>query len=192
MILASGNRHKLDEFRELLPGVALESLPDGIALPPETGGTFAENALIKARSVHWATGRQVIADDSGLEVEALDGRPGIRSARYAGERASDEENLALVLDECARVGGSDRARFVCVIALIHADGEERLFEGSCPGRLVGHPRGAGGFGYDPAFVPDATGPEDPRTMAELEPAEKNRISHRGEAARALLAARSNS
>lgn len=187
MILASGNWHKLREFRELLPGVALEPLPDGIELPEETGTTFAGNALIKARAVHGATGRAALADDSGIEVDALDGKPGIRSARYAGEGATDRENLELVLRRVAAAGGDRRARYVCVIALISASGEETLFEGFCPGTLIDAPRGAGGFGYDPAFVPDATGTGDPRTMAELEPEEKNAISHRGEAARRLLA-----
>lgn len=185
MILASGNRHKLREFRELLPGVALEPPPAGFARPEETGSSFAENALIKARALHLATGEAAIADDSGIEVEALEGRPGVRSARFAGEQATDGENLALVLRQVADASGSDRARFVCVIALVDAKGEAHTFEGVCRGRLVAVPRGAGGFGYDPAFVPDATGPQDSRTMAELDPAEKNRISHRGEAARKL-------
>lgn len=186
MILASGNRHKLREFRELLPGIDLEPLPDGLELPEETGETFAENALLKARAAHRTTGKAVVADDSGIEVEALGGRPGVRSARFAGENATDEENLALVLREVAAAKGGDLARYVCVIALVEESGEERLFEGRCTGRLIDSPRGAGGFGYDPAFVPDETGPDDGRTMAELEPAEKNRISHRGRAARALL------
>lgn len=185
MILASGNRHKLREFRELLPGVELEPLPDGIELPEETGTTFAANALIKARAVHRATGRAVLADDSGIEVAALGGEPGIRSARYAGESATDGENLGLVLEQLA-AGDDRRARYVCVIARISEAGEETLFEGFCAGTLTAAPRGDGGFGYDPAFVPDATGSGDERTMAELGPAEKNSISHRAEAARRLL------
>lgn len=185
MILATGNAHKIREFRKLLPGVMIEPMPDGLALPPETGDTYAANALIKARAVHRQTGGGVIADDSGIEAKALGGRPGIRSARYAGEDATDAENLALLLRETA--GLDDRARYVCVIALVDPAGNERLFEGVCPGRLIREPRGEGGFGYDPAFIPDATGPDDGRTMAELAPDEKNRISHRGEAARALLA-----
>lgn len=188
MILASGNQHKLREFRELLPGVALEPLPAGMELPEETGTTFAENALIKARAVHRATGRAAIADDSGIEVESLGGAPGIRSARYAGDEASDEENLDLVLRRVAAAGADRRARYVCVIAKVSTSGEETVFEGFCRGTLIPAPRGTGGFGYDPAFVPDATGADDDRTMAELDPAEKNAISHRGEAARRLLAA----
>ncbi len=185
MILASGNAHKVRELGEILPGIELEPLPAGVEMPPETGETFAENALIKARAVRDATGAVVVADDSGIEVDALDGRPGVRSARYAGESASDGENLSRVLEEMERAGGDGRARYVCVIALIDVDGEEHLFEGRCEGRLTPRLRGTGGFGYDPAFVPDATGPDDSRTAAELSPEEKNAISHRGEAARAL-------
>lgn len=186
MILATGNVHKVREFGELLPGVAVEPMPDGLVLPQETGDTYAANALTKARAVHRQTGGIVIADDSGIEAEALGGRPGVRSARYAGEDATDGENLALLLRETD--GKTGRARYVCVIALIEESGRERLFEGVCSGTLVREPSGEGGFGYDPAFVPDATGPDDGRTMAELAPAEKNRISHRGKAARTLLAA----
>lgn len=185
MILASGNAHKVRELGEILPGIPLEPLPAGIEMPPETGETFAENALIKARAVRAATGAVVIADDSGIEVDALDGRPGVRSARYAGEDATDGENLARMLADLERAGGDGRARYVCVIALIDEDGREHLFEGTCEGRIADEPRGDGGFGYDPAFVPDATGPDDDRTAAELTPEEKHAISHRGAAARAL-------
>lgn len=185
MILASRNPHKVREFGELLPGVGLRPLPDGVEPPPETGETFAENALIKARAAREATGMAVVADDSGIEVEALEGRPGVRSARYAGETATDEENLARVLRDLAGSGGSRSARYVCVLALVDEAGEEHLFEGECTGRLIPEPRGSGGFGYDPAFVPDDTGPGDDRTMAELSPDEKNGLSHRGRAARAL-------
>ena len=129
-------------------------------------------------------GITAIADDSGIEAAALGGAPGIYSARYAGPEASDEENLAKLLREAP--AGSELA-YVCVIALVDpADGSERVFEGRCTGRRAEHPRGSGGFGYDPAFVPD-DGPPG-RTMAELSPAEKDAISHRGRAARALLAA----
>jgi len=185
VILASGNAHKVRELGEILPGIPLEPLPAGIEMPPETGETFAENALIKARAVRAATGAVVIADDSGIEVDALDGRPGVRSARYAGEDATDGENLARMLADLERAGGDGRARYVCVIALIDEDGREHLFEGTCEGRITDEPRGDGGFGYDPAFVPDATGPDDDRTAAELTPEEKHAISHRGAAARAL-------
>ena len=184
LVLATRNAHKLRELREALPGIQIEPLPDQVSLPPEEGETFAENALGKARSARAATGRTAIADDSGIEAYGLGGRPGVRSARYAGEGASDEENLAKLLEEVGRQDDR-RVAYVCVIALVSADGEERLFEGRCEGTLADRPRGSGGFGYDPAFVPDDTGPDDERTMAELAPAEKHAISHRGRAARAL-------
>jgi XTP/dITP diphosphohydrolase len=186
LLLATRNEHKLRELREALPGLELDPLPEGIDLPPEEGETFTENALGKARAAHAATGRASIADDSGIEAYGLGGRPGVRSARYAGEGATDEENLAKLLEE---VGGQEdrRVAYVCVIALVDADGSESLFEGRCEGFLAREPRGSGGFGYDPAFLPDDTGPDDHRTMAELDPAEKHAISHRGRAARRLAA-----
>jgi XTP/dITP diphosphohydrolase len=185
-LLASRNQHKLRELRQALPGFELEALPEGIELPSEEGETFAANALAKARAAHGATGRAAIADDSGIEAAALGGRPGVHSARYAGEGATDEENLAKLLAELE--GAEDRrVAYVCVIALVAEDGEESLFEGRCDGVLTDEPRGSGGFGYDPAFVPDDTGPGDERTMAELTPGEKNAISHRGRAAAALAA-----
>lgn len=187
MILASRNDHKVRELGEMLPGVDLRPLPDDVPSPVEDGVTFTDNALIKARSAREATGESVVADDSGIEAEALDGRPGVRSARFAGEDATDGANLEKLLQEVAAAGGSRRARYVCVIALIDEAGEEHIFEATCEGELLKEPRGDGGFGYDPAFVPDGTGPEDHRTMAELSPDEKNAISHRGKAA-AMLAA----
>jgi XTP/dITP diphosphohydrolase len=184
LLVATRNEHKLHELRELLPGVELDPLAPEVELPPEEWETFSENALGKARAAHAATGRAAIADDSGIEAHGLDGRPGVRSARYAGEDATDEQNLAKLLDE---VGGQDDrgVSYVCVIALVDAGGNESIFEGRCEGTLATEPRGAGGFGYDPAFIPDDTGPGDERTMAELSPGEKNAISHRGRAARAL-------
>src|SRR5882757_8502139 len=186
LVLATRNDHKLRELREALPGVEIDPLPEEVELPPETGETFAENALGKARAAHDATGRTAIADDSGIEAYGLGGRPGVRSARYAGEDASDQENLAKLLSE---VGAQDdrRVAYVCAIALVGEDGTELVFEGRCEGTLTSEPRGTGGFGYDPAFVPDDTGPNDGRTMAELTPAEKHAISHRGRAARKLAA-----
>lgn len=186
LLLATRNEHKLRELHEALPGVELDPLPAEVELPPEDGETFAANALIKARAAHAATGRASVADDSGIEAYGLGGRPGVRSARYAGEDASDDENLAKLLEE---VGQQEdrRVAYVCVIALVTEDGEENTFEGRCEGTLAREPRGSGGFGYDPAFVPDDTGPEDGRTMAELAPAEKHAISHRGRAARKLAA-----
>lgn len=185
MIFATRNRHKLREMRELLPGVELEELPDGVGLPPEEGDSFAEIALAKARAVRAVTGGAVLADDSGIEATGLGGRPGIYSARYAGEEATDRENLDKLLREVAAAGDERRAAYVCALALIALDGAEHVFEARWEGRLIEEARGAGGFGYDPAFVPDDTGPDDPRTASELSPAEKNEISHRGRAARML-------
>jgi XTP/dITP diphosphohydrolase len=186
LIFATGNRHKLREMRELLPGVELEPLPEGVELPPEDGESFAAIALDKARAAHAATGAVTIADDSGIGAVGLGGRPGIHSARYGGEGATDEENLAKLLREVAAAGDERGAYYVCALALIEADGAEHVFEARCEGRLIEEPRGEGGFGYDPAFVPDATGRDDTRTYSELSQAEKNEISHRGLAARQLL------
>ncbi|HEX4752927.1 MAG TPA: RdgB/HAM1 family non-canonical purine NTP pyrophosphatase [Solirubrobacterales bacterium] len=187
MILATSNLHKVGEMRELLPGLELEPLPGGYESPVEDGDSFEANALIKARAAHAALGGAVIADDSGVEAEDLGGAPGIYSARYAGEGAGDEDNLDKLLREVDAAGGERRAAYVCVLALIDADGSEHIFEANCTGRLLRERRGDGGFGYDPIFVPDATGPEDERTMSELSQAEKNEISHRGRAARLLAA-----
>jgi XTP/dITP diphosphohydrolase len=185
-LLATGNRHKLAEMAELLPDLDLQPLPPGIELPPETGDSFEANALIKARAAHAASGRPTIADDSGIEAADLGGAPGIYSARYAGEGADDETNLAKLLREVGAVeGGNRRAAYVCALALIDEGATEYVFEARCEGTLLRERRGEGGFGYDPAFVPDETGPRDDRTMAELSPAEKHAISHRGKAARML-------
>jgi XTP/dITP diphosphohydrolase len=183
-VLATRNQHKLRELDELLPALDLVALSDDVELPPEVGETFADNALAKARAAHEATGMAALADDSGIEARALGGAPGVRSARYAGARATDEENLALLMRELD--GAADRSvAYVCVLAYVEEDGAEHLFEGRCDGKLAHESRGSGGFGYDPAFVPDDTGPDDLRTMAELSPAEKHAISHRGRAAREL-------
>lgn len=185
MILATGNPHKVAEMSQLLPGAGLKPLPEGFEMPPETGDSFEANALIKARAVHEATGEATIADDSGIEAADLGGAPGIYSARYAGEGASDEENLAKLLREVEAAGGERRAAYVCALVLIDEGGGEHVFEARCEGTLLREGRGTGGFGYDPAFVPDETGPSDERTMAELTPEEKHAISHRGKAARML-------
>jgi XTP/dITP diphosphohydrolase len=187
LIFATGNRHKLRELSALLPGVELEPLPDGVTLPPEDGESFAEIALEKARVAHRATGEAVVADDSGIGATGLGGRPGIHSARYGGEGASDEENLAKLLVEVAAAGDDRRAFYTCALALVEEDGSEHVFEARWEGALIEEPRGSGGFGYDPAFVPDETGPDDDRTASELSEAEKNAISHRGRAARMLAA-----
>ena len=184
MILATRNEHKLREFREALPGLEIDPLPESVELPPEEGDTFAANALGKARAARDQTGEAAIADDSGIEAAALGGRPGVHSARYAGEDATDEQNLRKLLDELRDVDDK-RLAYVCALALVDADGNEEVFEGRCTGILVDPPRGSGGFGYDPSFLPDDTGPDDERTMAELGPEEKHAISHRGRAARAL-------
>ena len=181
LVLATRNGHKLRELGRMLDGVELEPLPDGVTLPPEDGATFAANALGKARAAAAALGRAAIADDSGIEADALGGAPGIFSARFAGPDASDADNLALLR---ARAPAGSGLRYVCVMAYAEPDGAERTFEGVCTGTLAAVARGSGGFGYDPAFLPDDTA--DGRTMAELSDAEKDSISHRGRAARALL------
>jgi XTP/dITP diphosphohydrolase len=180
-VLATRNEHKLRELSELLRGVRLDPLPDDVLLPPETGTTFADNALVKARVAAIATGMPAIADDSGIEAAALAGAPGVWSARYAGEDATDQENLAKLLRE---VPASDRrVSYVCALVYVEPGGREEVVHGRCDGALAAEPRGSGGFGYDPAFVPADL--DDGRTMAELDPAEKDAISHRGRAARAL-------
>jgi XTP/dITP diphosphohydrolase len=183
-VLASRNPHKLRELSQLLAPHELEPLPEHVELPPETGTTFASNALIKARAAAEATGRPALADDSGIAAAALGGAPGVFSARYAGEGATDEENLAKLLREVPP-GADQRVAYVCSLASVEPGGEEHVVEGRCEGELTHEPRGSGGFGYDPAFVPADVG--DGRTMAELSPEEKDAISHRGRAARALLA-----
>jgi XTP/dITP diphosphohydrolase len=185
LILATRNEHKLREMAELLPGVDLRALPAEVELLPETGESFEANALIKARAAHAATGEVTIADDSGIEAADLGGAPGIYSARYAGEGASDETNLEKLLREVDAADGERRAAYVCAIALIDEGGHEYVFEARCEGTLLREPRGSGGFGYDPAFVPDETGHNDHRTFSELSPEEKHAISHRGKATRML-------
>jgi XTP/dITP diphosphohydrolase len=184
MVVATRNQHKLEELGQILSGRTLVPLPEEVVLPPEDADTFEGNALGKARAAHEATGMAAIADDSGIAAAALGGRPGVRSARYAGEDATDEENLSLLLEEVGR--HADRSvAYVCAIAFVDADGNEIVREARCEGTLAEHPRGSGGFGYDPAFVPTEIG--DGRTMAELTPEEKHAISHRGKAARLIAA-----
>jgi XTP/dITP diphosphohydrolase len=186
LLLATHNRHKRREFARLLGAderLGVEMLPGEVDLPPESGRTFAENALGKARAAAAATGRVSVADDSGIEAAALGGAPGVRSARYAGEAASDEQNLQKLLREAPAGSGLE---YVCAIAYVDGKRDiERVFEGRCQGVLAAEPRGERGFGYDPAFLPDE-GPHG-LTMAELSDAEKDAISHRGRAARALQA-----
>jgi XTP/dITP diphosphohydrolase len=186
LLLATHNQHKRREFARLLgaeEGFEVQTLPPEVDLPPEDGRTFAENALAKARAAALATGRVSVADDSGIEAAALAGAPGVRSARYAGEGASDRENLHKLLRE-APAGSA--LEYVCAIAYVdRARAVERVFEERCRGSLAADSRGGRGFGYDPAFLPDEGPPG--LTMAELSDAQKDAISHRGRAARALRA-----
>jgi XTP/dITP diphosphohydrolase len=197
IVLATRNAKKIAELQRILLAADLADVelagPDlYAALPeiPETGLTFAENALIKARAVAAATGLPAVADDSGLCVDALNGMPGILSARWSGRFGDlpggpgrDVANLQLVLDQIGDVPDEALgANFTCAAALVHPDGAEHVVEGVVTGRLVRTPRGEGGFGYDPIFLPEG----ETRTTAELSPAEKDAISHRGRAFRALV------
>jgi XTP/dITP diphosphohydrolase len=187
--IASRNPHKLREIGRICAGWPVEWItadehderwPD----VEETGATYLENALLKARAVAAAVGEPALADDSGIEVDALGGRPGPRSARFAGEGATDERNLEELIRAVKGVPASGRtARYRCVTVLAHPHGGERVAEGTCEGVLVPKPRGTRGFGYDPVFVPVGWD----RTMAELTDEEKDRISHRGRALRSLAA-----
>jgi len=189
VVLATRNAHKLTELRRIFvdAGVPVElvgvdrfaEVPD----VPETGASFAENALVKAHAVADATGLPAVADDSGLCVDALNGMPGVLSARWAGRHGDDEANLDLVLSQLADVPDVQRgAYFACAAAIALPGGESRVVEGRLDGVLARSPRGANGFGYDPIFVPEG----ETRTTAELSPAEKDAISHRGRALRALV------
>ncbi len=180
LVLASRNQHKLREFARLLDGIELDELPEGVELPPESGDSFEANARIKAHAAAAATGSRAIADDSGVEAEALGGAPGIYSARYAGPAATDADNLAKFR---AEVPPRSALRYVCAIVVADPSGAEHVVVGTCTGTMAAQARGERGFGYDPVFVPD-DGDGD-RTMAELSDAEKDAISHRGRAARAL-------
>jgi XTP/dITP diphosphohydrolase len=182
MILATRNAHKLAEVRRILGERAIVELPEEVALGPEVGESFAQNALAKAREAAAATASVAIADDSGICAQALGGAPGVRSARFAGEGASDEQNLALLIE---RVPAGSALAYVCAIAYVDPkQALERVFEGRCEGTMASGARGSGGFGYDPVFVPSCG---DGRTMAQLDAAEKDALSHRGAALRALAA-----
>jgi XTP/dITP diphosphohydrolase len=188
VVLASGNTGKLREFSELLAasGFTLQKQSDfGIAPPPETGTTFLDNALIKARNAARLAGLPAIADDSGIEVDALGGAPGVFSARFAGENASDEANLAKLLAGLDGLPAERRtARYRCVIVFVESADDPRplIGEGTWEGHIIPERRGNGGFGYDPSFVPR----DETRTAAELSADEKNLISHRGQAMREFL------
>lgn len=187
IVLATRNENKVRELAAMLAGlpIRLESIgsyPDAPDVE-ETGATFAENAVLKAKAAAQHTGLWAMADDSGLEVDALDGQPGVYSARFAGPGATDADNNEKLLKLMADVPDDRRtARFRCAIALAAPDGRIFVDEGTCEGRIARAPRGEGGFGYDPLFIV----PELGRTFAELPAAEKDRISHRG---RALTAVR---
>ena len=189
LVLATRNAHKVGELQEILSGagvvVELVALPDDAPDVVEDGLTFAANAVKKARSAALATGLPSVADDSGLCVDALNGMPGVFSARWAGSHGDDAANLRLVLDQVADLADEHRgASFVCAAALVLPTGEERVVEGRLTGVLAREPRGSGGFGYDPAFVPHG----QRRTTAEMSAEEKNAISHRGTAFRELAPA----
>lgn len=187
LVLATGNPGKVRELRRILGDLDVELVPRselGLRAPEETGATFAANALLKARAAATATGLPALADDSGLEVDALGGAPGVQSARYAGPDADDRANLRRLLEELAGVPRTERtARFVAVAALVAPDGRAWTERGTMEGRIAERPRGEGGFGYDPVFVAEGhTG-----TNAELAPGEKDAASHRGRAFRAIHA-----
>jgi len=189
VVLASSNAGKLREFSELLGSTGLELARQSdfhISAPPETGATFLDNALIKARNAARLARLPAIADDSGIEVDALEGAPGVYSARYAGEDASDEANLDKLLSALRDVPPADRtARYRCVVVYVEDAEDPRplVGEGTWEGRIIEARRGSGGFGYDPCFVPRG----DTRTVAEMPAAEKHAQSHRGQALRAFLA-----
>jgi XTP/dITP diphosphohydrolase len=189
LLLATRNPGKLAELQRLLatavPGVEVVGLRDVPEYPeaPETGATFAENALLKAREAVRYTGLPAVADDSGIAVDALNGMPGVLSARWSGRHGDDPANTALLLAQLADVPDERRgAAFVCAAALVSPDGAEHVLERQWRGRVVHEPRGANGFGYDPVFLPDGM----EVTSAELEPAEKDARSHRGQAFAALV------
>ena len=191
ILVATRNSHKLREFRQMFAGtrytlVTLDAIPNAPEVI-EDGVTFQANADKKARQLAVFSGRITIADDSGIEIDALDGRPGVWSARYAGVDGdgADAANNAKMLEELDGVPDEQRtARYRCVLAVVRPDGEARYADGSCEGRIGYAPRGQHGFGYDPYFL--VSGDFGGRTMAELEPDEKNAISHRGEALKGLL------
>jgi XTP/dITP diphosphohydrolase len=186
VVCASANPKKAAELAEVLGGLRVTVLPRPADVPEvaEDADTFLGNARLKAAALARATGRPALADDSGLEVDALAGAPGVHSARYAGPDGDDARNVARLLAALAEVPATERgARFRSVVVLRWPDGREVHAEGTVAGRIVPVPTGSGGFGYDPVFVPDDG---DGRTFAEMAPAEKHRLSHRGRALRALV------
>lgn len=190
IVVASANPKKAAELAELLDALAVQVLPRPPEVPEvvEDGDTFLDNARLKAVALAAATGEVALADDSGLEVDALDGAPGVHSARYAGESASDADNVTLLLAELERLGAAEpavrTARFRCVLVLRWPDGTELVADGVVEGTICAVPTGDRGFGYDPVFVPVEG---DGRTFAEMAGAEKQAISHRGRALHSLVA-----
>lgn len=189
LLIATGSQHKLTELRELLdlPDTDLVSLKD-LGLPDsaeETGLTFEHNAVIKAQYYWWESGLPTLADDSGVEVDALDGRPGIYTRRYAGPNATDEDNNTKLLGELSGLPADKRtARYRCVLVLVQDGDVVETAEGTFEGRVADGPRGTQGFGYDPIFEPDFE-PVGGRTVGQMTLEEKNRVSHRAVAARAI-------
>jgi XTP/dITP diphosphohydrolase len=188
LVLATGNEHKLAELTRILEAGRVDVELAGLGAFPgapevaETGATFDENALLKARAIAEFTGLPAVADDSGLCVDALNGMPGVLSARWSGRHGDDQANLRLVLAQLSDVPDERRgAHFACAAALVLPSGKEHVSEGTVYGRLIRQPRGTNGFGYDPIFVPDGS----ELTTAEMDPAAKDAISHRGRALRAL-------
>ena len=189
VVVATHNAKKAVELRRVLEAGGVPAQVVGLdevapyPEPDETERTFEGNALIKARAAAQATGHLAVADDSGLEVDLLNGMPGVRSARWAGKGAGDQANLDLLIAQLADTQpGERKARFVCAMALVTPSGEEHVVRGEMPGRLVLEPKGHHGFGYDPIFIADG----NTVTNAELEPADKDAISHRGKAVRAIV------
>jgi XTP/dITP diphosphohydrolase len=184
-VLATANPHKTEEIRAILAPLDIELLDRPLDVPDvdETGETLEENALLKARALVEATGRAAIADDTGLFVDSLDGRPGVRSARFAGATASYDDNVTKLLADLERVSEPRTARFVTVIAVAYPDGSAFGVEGELSGKITRARAGDQGFGYDPVFMPDES---EGRTLAQLTPREKNDLSHRGRALRALF------
>ncbi len=188
LLVATNNAGKIRELNELLEGLPVELFGlnnfENVSEVEETGATFAENAILKANSYASETGVWALSDDSGLEVEALGGAPGVFSARYAGEQAGDEERIAKILAELAGTGDQlRRARFVCVMAVADEKGEIKfLAEGICDGKIARQPRGGNGFGYDPIFIPDGF----EQTFGELSSTVKREISHRARAIRQIM------
>lgn len=182
-VIATHNRHKLQELQRILDPMGIEAITADLSEVEETGTTFAENAYLKAKSACEETGLPAVADDSGLEVDALDGRPGVYSARYAGENATDAQRIEKLLGELSNVPAEKRAaRFVSAVCCVFPNGDVIRVEGDCPGSIAFSPEGNDGFGYDPVFLVGE------KTFAQMTAAEKDAVSHRGKALEKFAAA----